>query len=323
MSGKDWNTRWSATIAYLNKPVLVYRIGDHINQVVPQGSRKAISAELSLGTRPDGEDDPAYGTNTEQRHALRALLLCQRVYFSTLWAKSGGHSTPDDKLSPGWKNLSLNHWKTGSEAKIQEAIKMFSPVLGAKRKDLQRIAFAGAPGGAGWQGNLTVSRTDHATLGYGHTCYVGVQGWLVKSGLVSLRWFMQNWNPVDQAACDLLFGAGTVVWNGPFDPAKDEKAVRAEIAQIKAGSIVHIWSPQHTNWNGHWVITNGDGTICGVNNGMYLARDAENGQDVLVAYTNHSTLYEQFRSYGGAMGKGLWKTAVMAVIDPEALPNQI
>jgi hypothetical protein len=26
-------------------------------------------------------------------------------------------------------------------------------------------------------------------------CYVGVQGWLVKSGVVSLRWFMQNSAP--------------------------------------------------------------------------------------------------------------------------------
>ena len=82
MFGKDWNTRWAATIAYLNKPFLMSRVGDHVNQVVPQGSRKAISAELSLGARPDGEDDPPYGTDPEQRHALRALLLCQKVYFS-------------------------------------------------------------------------------------------------------------------------------------------------------------------------------------------------------------------------------------------------
>jgi hypothetical protein len=34
-------------------------------------------------------------------------------------------------------------------------------------------------------------------------------------------------------------------------------------------------------------------------------------------------LYEQFAGYGGAMGKGAWKTAVMAVIDPKALPHQL
>jgi hypothetical protein len=75
----------------------------------PRDRGKPFRASYLLGLGPNGEDDPAYETNTEQRHALRALLLCQRVYFSTLWAKSGGHSTPDDKLPPGWKNLSLNH----------------------------------------------------------------------------------------------------------------------------------------------------------------------------------------------------------------------
>lgn len=323
MFGKDWDTRWNATVAYLNKPIFSVRLGDHVNLVVPQGSRKAISLELSLGSRPDGEDDPAYAGNTDQRHALRALLLCQRVYYSTLWAKEGPDSTPANALAMDWKTTSLQFWKGKGEAQIQEGIKMFAPVAGAKRSDLKKAAFASAPNGEHLGGSLKFSRMDADTLGFGVTCYVGVQGWLVRSGLVSQRWFMLNRNPSNQAACDLIFGAGVEVWNGRFDPARDEKAVRQKIAAISAGYIVHIWSPEHTNWNGHWVITNGDGTICGVNNGMFLASKAEKKRDVLVAYTNHSTLYEQFTSYGGPKGAGAWKTAVMAVIDPKSMPRMV
>jgi len=324
MFGKDWDTRWKDTIAYLNRPFLSHRLGDHIKtMVISQPARQDISKELSLGSRPDGKDDPAYGANTDQRHALRALLLCQRVYFSDLWAREGPDITPAHALLGNWKTDSLQHWKNRSEAQIQEGIKMFAPVSGAKRKNLQQAAFAGAPNGTALDGNLTISRTDTDTYGFGATCYVGVQGWLVRSGLVSLRWFMKNRNPSNQKACDQLFGAGQEVWRARFDPKQDEKAVRAVIAKIGPGYIVHIWSPQNYNWNGHWVITNDDGTICGVNNGIVKAEKAEKGKDVQVDYTTHSTLYEQFAGYGGAMGKDAWKTAVMAVIDPKALPHQL
>ena len=96
--------------------------------------------------------------------------------------------------------------------------------------------------------------------------------------------------------------------------------------------IVHIWCPQHGNWNGHWVVTNADGTICGVCNGGFTAEHSESGRVVNPEYTNHSTLYEQFTGYGGSMqtlnADGVfehrgWKTAVMAVIDPFQMPNRI
>jgi hypothetical protein len=323
MTGKYWETRWKATIAYLDGPFLSARLGTHIKSIVPHKLRQDISLELSLGSRPDGADDPAYADNTDQRHALRALLLCQRVYYSALWAREGPNTIPANALKADWKAKSLRYWANRSEAEIQDGIKMFAPVPGAKRSDLHLAAFAAAPNGKNLDGNLKVSRRDNVTLGFGATCYVGVQGWLVRSGLVSLRWFMMNRNPSNQAACDLLFGPGREVWRGRFDPAQDQLAVRAVIANIQRGYIVHIWSPQNYNWNGHWVVTNGDGTICGVNNGVFLASKAEKGRDVRTDYTNHSTLYEQFTGYGGALDKDVWRTAVMAVIDPKALPNQL
>jgi hypothetical protein len=326
MFGKNADTRWQETINYLNAKFpcagLPQKLGDHIGSIVRAGpTRTNISNELSLGFRSDGTDDAGYAGKTEKRHALRGLLLCQRVYYSNLWAKQsedgqGLHVIPFHALKPNWKKESLNFWGMRPEIDILSGIGMFAPVQGATRQDLQTAAYAGAPNGAILPGNLTLSRTDQYTVGAGVTCYVGVQGWLVKSGLVSMRWLMSNAAPNKQVGCDLLFGPGVERWNGQFRPDQGDR-----VPQIGAGYVVHIWSPQNYNWNGHWVITNGDGTICGVNNGEI--HDVI--PPVLKHYTNHSTLQDQFAGYGDQISKDppRWRTAVMAEIDPLQMPNRL
>ncbi len=320
--------RWNETIQYLNTNFqwAVPLLGDHINSLVLPGRRNSISRELSLGSRSDEKDDPQYAANTSKRHALRALLLCQRIYYSEqFWAKQseagpGLHVIPMPGLLPnGWKTTSLNFWSGKTEHQIKEGIAMFATVPGASRGDLAAAAHAGAPNGVSLPGNLTLSRSDHDTIGAGIICYVGVQGWLVKSGIVSMRWFMRNCSPNKQAGCDLIFGQGNTVWNAAVKP-EDQQKLQGVINRIGAGYVVHIWSPQNYNWNGHWVITNGDGTICGVNNGEVEAHDGR--LPVLKNYTNHSTLFEQFEDYGGH-GAGGWRTGVMAVIDPMTMPGRM
>jgi hypothetical protein len=325
MFGKQWATRWSDTITYLNTRFPVDRLGDHIETVVPLGMRKAISGDLSLGWRWDGEDDPGFVVTSDQRQALRALLLCQRVYYAgDLWARQseagpGLHVVPlPGLLDAKWKTHSLAHWKVKSEVQILAGIAMFVPVAGATRQDLQAAAYAGAPNGDCLPGNLTLSRADNFTVGQGVICYVGVLGWLVRSGLVSMRWFMRNSSPNKQVGCDQLFGPGVERWRGPVKPA-DHLRLNAIINGIGPGHVVHIWSPENYNWNGHWVITNGDGTICGVNNGEVLTRAPQ----VQKNYTNHSTLFEQFEDYGEQLAGERWRTAVMAVIDPLLMPNRM
>ena len=90
MGGKDWDTRWRETINYLNAVTTTGQVGAQIEQLTPgESKRKALSKELSLGSRPDGEDDPGFDANTEKRHALRALLLCQRFYYGAdTWAQA-------------------------------------------------------------------------------------------------------------------------------------------------------------------------------------------------------------------------------------------
>lgn len=318
MFGKNWQTRWNDTIQYLNGCTGTNKLGDHINHVVAVGFRKDLSTELSLGSRPDGEDDPMYTTNTAKRKALRALLMCQRVYYSNLWSKRGNFAGTAverfNNLQPGWKMSSLNYWRVKSEAEIQQGIAMFHPVAGATRQDLQAAAYAGPPNGkAMLPANLFLSRTDAECVGAAETCYNGITAWLLRSGLASMRWFMRDSAPNNQFCCDRLFGTGEELWRGPFKP-------KHQVPNIPAGYIVHIWSPENYNWNGHWVVTNGDGTICGVNNGEM--KDLI--PPVMKKYSNHGTLQDQFADgYGGLLREDppLWKTAVLVKIDPLTIPK--
>ena len=338
MFGKDWDKRWRETLAYLDKVTTTGLVGTHIATIVTSAAKQeAISKELSLGWRSDGEDDPGFDAKTEKRHALRALLLCQRVYYSAdTWAKCSDFGYPDtadvspaNDLQADWKSVSLNHWRTKSETEIQDGIKMFEIVPGARAVDVQLAAYTSKPNGTALPGNLKLSRTDTDTVGFGVICYVGVQGWLVRSGIVSMRWFQQNSNPNGKKGCDALFGQGVLRWDKPITAA-DHRELRRLCKSVQSGHIAHIWSPANNNWNGHWVVSNGNGTICGVNNGEFTADKAEGHVAVKKDYTKHSTLFEQFVGYSNewtdeSSGKPVKKQtkACMAVIDPMTMPNRI
>jgi hypothetical protein len=343
MFGKDWDKRWDETVNYLDGVTTTGLVGTHINSIVTTDvKRKEISKQLSLGSRADGEDDSGVDANTNKRHALRALLLCQRVYYSAdTWAKAsdpnGNSETvgmhPQEDLPDDWKRDSLNYWRPRTEAEIQDGIRMFEIVPGAKAADVKSAAYRSRPNNVVLPGNLFLSRRDVDTVGSGVICYVGVQGWLVRSGVVSMRWFEQNSSPNGKIGCDLLFGQGMLLWDGPITD-DDVKKVRPLCERVPAGFIVHIWSPDNSNWNGHWVVSNGDGTISGVNNGEFLAERAEKGQHVQKNYTNMSTLFEQFASYSNKdlrydqstekyVDTGRRTRARMAVFDPMNVPNRM
>ncbi len=339
MFGKNWKTRWTETLNFLDSVTTTGQVGSHIGSLVTTDTkREELSKLLSLGARADGEDDPGFDANTDKRHALRALLLCQRFYYSAdTWAKCsdafGNSETvgmgPADNLQHDWKSVSFTHWRNKTLAEICDGIGMFEIVPGARAYDVQLAAYAARPNQVALPGNLKLSRADQFTVGMGIICYVGVQGWLVRSGVVSMRWFQQNSNPNGKIGCDLLFGQGEMKWDKPITAA-DHRALKRVCKSVQTGSIVHIWSPSNNNWNGHWVIANGDGSICGVNNGEILAGDAELGLSVQKDYTKHSTLFEQFVGYSNSWtdnssGKPVEKQtrACMAVIDPMTLPNRI
>ena len=341
MFGKDTNVRWDETIKYLNTkfpcPGLQDALGAHIEKTVAPGLRKKISEELSLGYRSDGKDDPTYAATTEKRHALRGLFLCQRVYYSDLWSKranfAGDAFTPFSLLKPDWRKQSMQFWGQKNEKDILGGIGMFAPVANSTRDNLQAAAHAGPPNGKGvLPANLELSRDDTECVGAAETCYNGITAWLVRSGLASMRWFMQDSAPNNKIPCDRLFGTGEEIWsaNTPFKP-------ESKVPDVGIGFIIHMWNTENFNWNGHWVVSNGDGTICGVNNGEVTSPQ----ETVLKKYTNSASLKNQFLGYGGQQCKEIpdpqkpgflklvpidpprWNKAVMVKIDPLQIPNLI
>lgn len=309
---KNWQTRWDETINYLKEKFPAANLGEHIESLVPVKLRQEISKELSIGKNPgkDGDDDPGVKSTKEQRHALRGLLLCQRVYYSKIWAKktfSPGNIVADEwSLPDDWKNTSQKFWGGKSERDILEGIGMFVIDPTATLDDLVKVAKKGKPDGIGvLPGNLTLSRADRNTRGAAETCYNGVIGWLLQSGIVSMRWVMLDTSPNGSHSCAQLFGNGKAVWEGntPFIVGT------SVLPTVKAGHILHMWidESQAAGWNGHWVVSNGDGTICGVNNGEIKAGSQEDGVDlgpeVKKAYTNNGLLIGQWLGYGGK----LWK----------------
>jgi hypothetical protein len=334
-SGAD---RWAQTINYLNAhfPTL----GTHIDTTVPPGvPRYTIAEELSLEFKTGQRFAGPHLSSAGKRNALRGLLLCQRVYFSPLWAKKTTNRVeygPDEySLAQDWKTQSLNHWHLKSEAQIRQGIAMFMPVEGATAADVSRVAKLGPPTGRAPEiaGNLTLSRSDtDAPPGSAETCYRGVLAWLLRSGVVSLRWFMRDTAPNGQIACDRMFGTGTEVW-----PAATHFEDTSVLPAVERGFIAHMWTEQMgiAGWNGHWVVSNGDGTICGVNNGEVARPD----ERVLNAYTKTGRLRSQFEGYGGYImtqrmnDRGFledvpkepleWARAKMVKFDPLNLPNQM
>lgn len=297
---KDQLTRWNDTIGYLNTkfPLAVPKIGDHINTIVGVALRATISQQLALGSTNGVH--PNTNANKNARHALRALLLCQRVYFSDLWAKQNfvGQQVAValSSLDANWKALSLNTWGMRSEQSICDAIAMFAILPNATAQDVSDTAKLGAPTGLppAIAGNLNAARSTFAVTGAAETCYRGVLGWLLKSGVVSFRWFMQNAAPTGKASLDNLFGDGIEVW-----PASTPFTDASVLPDVEAGYVVHMWNENTgtAGWNGHWVISNGDGTFCGVNNGEVKAGPGK--VEVLKKFSDNGMLRAQFEGYGG------------------------
>jgi hypothetical protein len=320
--------RWNDTINYLNQYFPHFPgLGDHINGIVTLATmRDAISNEISLNAL--GPLQQMIG-GEEKRRALRGLLLCQRVYYSNLWA--GGvfvgspNIVPDNFLAGNWKTASLNHWGMKNETQIRDGIALFMPLPHPTRQDLQVAAHTGPQNQISLRANVTLSRTAASAdcYGQGHICYVGVIGWLLKSGWVSIRWVMRCCPPEGESSCDVLFGKSRVIWRQSIKPEDEDRCLRL-CNDLRGGFIVHVWT-LGDNWNGHWFITNGDGTMSGVNNGDVESHERMGTTDrpkVRKDYTNFSTVYEQVHDYGkyDEITKQ-WKTAMIVLIDPATMPR--
>ncbi len=282
---KDAEDRFNDTVKYISDNGLA-ELAQHVEQTTTAQSTKAnIGGDLSLGGVRLWKDDD----KTRQRRALRALLLCQRVYFSAMWAQiffkddlSGQTSdmppVADDqepafstqvppvhvdrwpKTSPSWeatKEASVREWKDKTEALIQDAIRTFA-ITSIDRGSLCVAAQE--------QGDATASMVNikllRATSPFPSStfCWPAVMFWLFRSGLVSYRW-MLKYDGAPPSKLRQVFGKGDIVWSSAQAFGSNDI-----FPQVDRGKIVHLYINSEYQFGGHWLVSDGNGRAYGRNN---------------------------------------------------------
>ena len=295
----------------------IYSIGkaelaNHVATLVQTSQPSRIGRELSLGSRDDDEDDPQYAANTATRQALRALLLCQRVYFSDLWSELvmvGGARHRHNHLTPQWKQTSLAYWGRRTEQEIVQGILTFA-VTTSNAAALADAA-TGAPNGN--HPDFTLTRTRDPFPGV-PSCYGAVMAWMFKSGLASYRWYLKNSGANNEASLRQAFGPARQIWG-----ATQLFSAMHRLPAVPRGHIVHLYVYNPARWNGHWLVSLGDGTARACNN------DDTDGTNRI--YTPGCSLNNQFlNGYKDAMPGGTaipFERGIAEVIDPTEMPGRL
>lgn len=331
---KDPEDRFDDTVKYVRTSVQP-DLAQHLElTATTQSTKEIIGDDLSLGGIRLWKDEE----KTQQRRALRALLLCQRLYFSSLWAKmyfkdevAGKTSkmppVPDGQepafanqvppvnadrwpqSSPSWKatkEASVKLWKDQSEAAIQDAIKTFaitSQQAGSLLAAAQDSGEATAPLVAC---NLvrTGSPFPSSTI-----CYAAVMFWLFRSGLVSYRW-MLKYDGAPPSKLREVFGRGQIVWSSDMEFKKTDA-----FPAVGPGKIVHLYVNNEYRFAGHWLVSDGNGKAYGRNN------DDSNGED---RKYDLCVLKNQFLAYKEKYeGSDQLTEGIAEVFDPVTLPSRI
>lgn len=299
---KMLHTRINDAIAYLKSNVsaaLAAEVNDLYTWAVLHHLN--IHNQISLGKRSDHQSTN-FTANSAQRQALRALLLCQYIYYSPIWKKYTGQTAmlkASDALANGLIDTSKNHWLNKSEHEIVQALRMFTFDANATANDLALAAEQGAPKAPGKLNIHSATRASTCTASTS-TCYVAVMMWLFRADLVSLPWLTRYNGANTKASLTHAFGAGTLIWNGTF-------GISNSLPPVPRGHIVHLWKDNNDpGWNGHWVVSLGNGAAAGENNNTEL--------NCTKNYCKTLTLDGQFLDYGGG---------TVAVIDPANIPNRV
>ena len=278
-------------------------LANHVTTLI-RGHELKLSRDLATG--PGWEDcflpTSSIGNRYAQQHALTALLLCQYVFLSDLWPRMRGTASTlqsINHLSLNWKIKSYRFWRNKIELHIRDALKMF--VATTNNSDY----FANAA--QRWRPSCpsvdellrTTARENFSGNPPSSTCYQAVMLWLFKSGLVSLPWLLKYRVANTELALTDAFGRGTIIWSGNFGSSD-------RLPPVPRGHIVHIFEHQSA-WNGHWMVSLGDGRAVGVNN-------VDEDPPVPRTYCNNLNLNKQFLGLGGG-------TAI--VIDPCYIPGRL
>lgn len=302
---KNKETRFNEVINYvknINEEGLAEQLTTILGGITTQ-NRDKIIGELSLGSREKNEKQ--YSENTIKRNALRALLLCQRVFFSDLWMTFNG--TPYTYLENRWKDKSIAFWSNKTEKIIEDAIRIFTRTKNNNLEELVRTAENNGPTNSFMLPNFELTRQYTHPFPIESTCYKAVMSWLLKSGLVSYCWYLKNQGASDKISLTNAFGPGTKIWESriPF-------SINNYLPEVPRGHIIHMYDT--FSWRGHWLKSTGAGLACGCNNDP----EREQGRDINSNYSTTCSIKNQFLNSFNSNGKA----GIVEIINPLLIPEK-
>jgi hypothetical protein len=258
-------------------------------------NKSTVGAELSLG-------ESGKWMLKDKRQALRALLLCQRYYLSDL-------GSPGIKLDSLWNTISINYWKAQGKGRIDEGIRLFTaPCDDAARLVNVAAAAGGAPKLKGSQDYYKLSRNNSLNnIGSG-ICYMAIMVWLLKSGLVSFSWYLNESSVDNVATLKSKLGPGQQIWN-----QNQTFTENSHLPNIPHGYIVYINYAHETGY-GHWMVSLGNGLGVGCNNNVYAGANP--------TYSNNASLDAQFYHGFNKQNESGTPQGVAYMFDPTQIPNR-
>lgn len=307
MADKSNDTRLQDTLDYIG--TVDAGLEQHLTQVLRSAANSAqvmddVGGAISLaGLRPWYKGVKSNNTDT-QRDALRALLLCQRVYLTNLWSPTRLGDTPFLKDKP-WPKATVDHWRFKAENEIRDGIRMYFPVPNIPD---EALADAAAVRSVTADNLFTAKRNSQNPL-VGNSCFDQVSHWLLAAGYVSLRWIAKL-SPMGFDYSE--FGAGREYIRAT-DPVP-----RAPFNGIPRGMICRLFTDRRVG--GHFMVCDGNGWGWGYNNAPKAA-SAEEGE----VTNGHARclIHRQFADYREESDKVSPTNfgGKLVLLDPTALPH--
>lgn len=301
---KSNSTRLTETVNYLKG--VDQALADEVSrllQAAGDARRDRVSEQISLsGQTPLFGGERANNTDT-QRDALRALLLCQRVYLSNLWSPHLG-DLPFAGEGRIWPQYSVQHWRFAPEQWIRDGIRMYTTM-----KYASKMTFANAARTRSEAADTYfTARRGGGNPPVGNSCFDQVSHWLLHAGYVSLRW-IARYKP---AGFDYrAFGAGRE-W------ISRSAAIPQTPFQIERGMIVRMYTQRRIG--GHFMVSDGGGWGWGYNNS---AMDGGDGEEDVPNGHARCLIHRQFGEYRepsdriGAHDLG----GILVLLDPDLIPD--
>ncbi len=232
--------RFDETVQYINR----YISPDLANSIAP-----------ALGGRPPSDIGKAislsgagfHGVGTDDQHkALRALLLCHKVFLKAPYAIGAGGAPFDYNSSP---DLPKTHFKMKTEAQIKNAVLSYVPKKSATLEGLAQAAteIRSPSGMMIWETMLR----DTDPFPNMPVCFDALKMWLFKAGFVSLRWLAKTGPTMTAQTVNTMLGDGVII---PED----------QLDQMPRGQLFNFHKHDRKDVC-HWGVSLGNGMAAGSN----------------------------------------------------------